>query len=188
MRVRRVVTGDDGQGRAVFASDEELTPVRLEYFPSTEFHRVWGSDLPVEVPNAGSPPPTPTYFPPPGGHRFGLVTFPPAGTTRDPDLDVPAALAEVERQLPGLMGHRESDAGESAGMHTTETVDIDVLLSGELILELDDGETRTLRPFDTVVQNGTRHRWRNPGTQPAVMAVFMLGARSAGEADSHGGH
>jgi len=31
------------------------------------------------------------------------------------------------------------------------------------------------------VQNGTRHRWRNRGTEPAVLAVFITGARRAGE-------
>ena len=31
-------------------------------------------------------------------------------------------------------------------------------------------------PGDTVVQNGTRHRWRNPFDEPCVMALFMVGA------------
>jgi mannose-6-phosphate isomerase-like protein (cupin superfamily) len=44
------------------------------------------------------------------------------------------------------------------------------------VLELDDGATVHLRPGDTVVQNGTRHRWSNPGTEPAVLAVFICGA------------
>jgi mannose-6-phosphate isomerase-like protein (cupin superfamily) len=55
-------------------------------------------------------------------------------------------------------------------------VDFEVVLSGEVILELDDGATVTLTPGDTVVQNGTRHRWRNPGAVPAVIAVFLCGA------------
>jgi hypothetical protein len=28
-----------------------------------------------------------------------------------------------------------------------------------------------------VVQNGTRHAWRNLGPEPATLAVVMLGAR-----------
>jgi quercetin dioxygenase-like cupin family protein len=62
-------------------------------------------------------------------------------------------------------------------MHTTETIDFEVILHGEVILELDDGAERLLRAGDTVVQNGTRHRWRNPGAEPALMAVVMVGAR-----------
>lgn len=179
--MRRVVTGDDVTGKAVFVSDEDVEPVRVAYFPRTAFTRLWGSDGPAALPTDGAAPDAKQYFPPSGGYRFGLVSFPPAGTTRPEDLDVPVALAEVERELPGLMGHRESDAGENAGMHTTDTVDFEVVLSGELTLELDDGATRTMRPFDTVVQNGTRHRWRNPGSEPAVVALFMVGAeRSEG--------
>jgi mannose-6-phosphate isomerase-like protein (cupin superfamily) len=172
-----VVTGNDDEGKAVFVADDEVPPVQVAYFPATEFHRLWGSDEWATAPNQGTLPSAQSYFPPESGYRFGLVTLPPAGTTRPAELDIAAATAEVERELPGLMSHRESDAGETAGMHTTQTVDFEVVLTGEIILELDDGAVRTLRPFDTVVQNGTRHRWRNPGPEPAVMAVFMVGAR-----------
>jgi hypothetical protein len=43
------------------------------------------------------------------------------------------------------------------------------------VLELDDGATVTLRPGDTVVQNGTRHRWSNAGDVPAVLAGCVWG-------------
>jgi hypothetical protein len=32
---------------------------------------------------------------------------------------------------------------------------------------------------DTVVQNGTRHRWKNPGDKPARMTIFICGAQHA---------
>ena len=38
------------------------------------------------------------------------------------------------------------------------------------------GATVHLHPGDTVVQNGTRHRWSNPGEVPVVIAVFLIGA------------
>ena len=62
------------------------------------------------------------------------------------------------------------------GMHTTATIDFEVVLAGNPVLELDDGAEVTLAPGDTVVQNGTRHRWHNRGTEPATMAVFIVGA------------
>ena len=52
------------------------------------------------------------------------------------------------------------------GMHTTDTVDYDVILSGELWMELDDGVEVHLKPGDCVIQNGTRHAWQNR-SQPA---------------------
>jgi quercetin dioxygenase-like cupin family protein len=65
---------------------------------------------------------------------------------------------------------------DAPGMHTTDTVDFEVVLSGEVVLELDDGAEVTLRAGDTVVQNGTRHAWRNRGDVPAVIAVGIIGA------------
>jgi len=35
-------------------------------------------------------------------------------------------------------------------------------------------------PWRPIVQNGTRHRWLNRGTAPAVMAVFIVGAHRGG--------
>jgi quercetin dioxygenase-like cupin family protein len=61
-------------------------------------------------------------------------------------------------------------------MHTTSTIDFEVVLEGEVWLELDDGKEVHLKPGDTVVQNGTRHAWRNHGTVPARLAVFLIGA------------
>jgi mannose-6-phosphate isomerase-like protein (cupin superfamily) len=115
-----------------------------------------------------------TYFPAVGGFRFGMFTLPPDGGRGVPeDLDIGAALNELEDLLPGLPQHMEPDA---PGMHTTATIDFEVVLSGSVVLELDDGATVRLEPGDTVVQNGTRHRWSNPGSVPATLAVFMVGA------------
>jgi len=64
-------------------------------------------------------------------------------------------------------------------MHTTDTIDFEVVLDGTIILELDDGAQVTLNLGDTVVQNGTRHRWKNPGDEPARLALFIVGASHA---------
>lgn len=174
MDVRRVVTGHDAQGKAVFVSDESVPPVVPSLLPGSEFHRLWGGDAAPHFPDEGSRPDDRSYFPPVGGFRFGFFTIPPDGGAGAPaDLDMGAALAELEEQLPGLAGHMEVD---NPGMHTTATVDFEVVLSGRVTLELDDGATVALEPGDTVVQNGTRHRWSNAGTEPAVLAVFICGA------------
>ena len=173
MDVRRVVTGHNGKGRAVFASDEIVPPVTLALLPGAEFHRLWGADEPSRFPDDGSPPSQVQYFPEVGGFRFGLFTIPPAGTEFPADLDITAALAELEESLPGMAAHADPS---DPGMHTTDTIDYGMVLSGEVVLELDDGVEKTLRPGDTVVQNGTRHRWHNRGSEPAVLAVTLIGA------------
>jgi mannose-6-phosphate isomerase-like protein (cupin superfamily) len=171
-----VVTGHDRDGKAVFASDQEVDPLTPALMPGWEIGRLWGADQAPTFPGDGGPTAQSSYFPPVGGYRFGLVTVPPATVSAPADLDLQAGLAEMEEMLPGLMGYVEPD---NPGMHTTDTIDFEVVLSGELILELDDGVETVLRPGDTVVQNGTRHRWANRGTEPAVFAVFMVGAHRA---------
>ncbi len=78
--------------------------------------------------------------------------------------------------VPGLAELFEPD---NPGMHTTPTVDYGVVLEGEIVLDLDAGETTLLRPGDVVVQNGTRHAWRNPGTRPATVFFVLIGTGDA---------
>jgi mannose-6-phosphate isomerase-like protein (cupin superfamily) len=178
MDVRRVVTGHDADGKAVFVSDERVPPIIPSLLPGNEFHRLWGADEAPQFPDDGSRPDAPQYFPPVGGFRFGLFTIPPDGGAGAPaHLDIHAALADLEEKLPGLAGHMEED---NPGMHTTATVDFEVVLSGSCTLELDDGATVDVGPGDTVVQNGTRHRWSNKGTEPCVLAVILIGAHHDG--------
>ena len=173
--VRRVVTGHDAGGKAVFASDEQVEPVTLGLMPGSEFHRLWGGDQAPTFPDDGAPPAQPTYFPPVGGFRFGMFTIPGAAAGHEaPQVDdIAAAMAEIDEKLPGMMRYMEPD---DPGMHTTDTIDFEVILSGSCVLELDDGASVTLHAGDTVVQNGTRHAWRNNGTETARLAVFICGA------------
>jgi len=170
--VRRVVTGHR-DGKAVFVSDAAVEPLTMALLPGSSFHRLWGGDSAPTFPDDGAAPAQPMYFPPVGGYRFGLFSVPPSGGGLPEGIDIAAALAEVETKLPGMMGHMEP---EDPGMHTTDTIDFEVVLAGEVVLELDDGAEVTLRPGDTVVQNGTRHRWSNPGSEPAVLFVALIGA------------
>jgi len=172
--VRRVVTGHDADGKAVFASDEVVPPITTGLSASSSFHVLWGGDDAPHFPDDGALPLFTTYFPPVGGFRFGMFTLPPHGEPGPgPDVDIAAAIAEMRRALPGMLDYMEPGA---PGMHTTDTIDFEVVLSGEVTLELDDGAVVHLRTGDTVVQNGTRHRWGNPGAEAARLAVFICGA------------
>jgi quercetin dioxygenase-like cupin family protein len=82
----------------------------------------------------------------------------------------------MEQIWPGMASHMEPD---NPGMHTTDSIDYEFVISGEVFLELDDGEEVHLKAGDTVVQNGTRHAWRNKGTEPYRMVVCLIGARRA---------
>jgi mannose-6-phosphate isomerase-like protein (cupin superfamily) len=175
MMVRRLVTGRDGAGKSVFVSDEPVEPIRPALMPGLEFVRLWGDDATPSLPTDGTSPTAPAFFPPAGGYRFAFVTIPPEGSSAPPaDLDVQQAIAKLNEELPGMMDHMEPD---NPGMHTTDTVDLDLVLSGEMDLELDDGAEVHLRPGDCVIQNGTRHAWHNRTSEPCRMLSILVGAR-----------
>lgn len=177
MDVRRVVTGQESGGKSVFVSDERVAPTTLSLLPGWEFHRVWGADSAVALPADGAEPDAPRYFPPSAGFRFAVFTVGPGGEQVVGDIDIEAALAELDEKLPGMAEEMEPD---DPGMHTTDTVDFDFVISGEVFLELDDGAEVHLRAGDCVVQNGTRHRWNNRSDEPCTIVVTLLGATRGG--------
>lgn len=174
MGTRRVVTGHSSAGKAIFASDEIVGAITSPLMPGFELLRLWGADGPVELPDDGSMPPHVTYFPPVGGFRFAVFTLPPdsASSSDAANIDFEAEAAALDAAAPGLMSPVEPD---NPGMHTTATVDFEYVVSGRCVLELDDGVTVELRTGDTVIQNGTRHAWRNPFDEPCRMVVALVG-------------
>jgi hypothetical protein len=94
------------------------------------------------LPNDGAEPPFKTWFPPDGGYRFELITLPPDGIPAPADVDKPQALAETKKLLPGLTDVMDP---KHPGWHSTDTIDLLYVVSGECILKLDSGETTTLR-------------------------------------------
>ena len=175
MQRRLVVTGQRPDGKAVIASDRLIDPLTVMLAPGSEFHPMWGADAPPALPQDGAKPATAAWFPPPGGFRFTLLTLPPDGAVAPPD-DLASALDEAARKLPGML---EAVDAEHPHMHTTDTVDFVVILSGLLWLEVDDGHEVELRKGDSLVQNGTRHAWHNRASEPCEMIAATIGARRA---------
>jgi naringenin degradation protein FdeH len=66
-------------------------------------------------------------------------------------------------------------------MHRTETIDYGIVLAGEVVLVLDDGNETALGAGDVVVQRGTDHAWVNPGDEPARMAFVLVDGRFTDE-------
>ena len=176
-KIRRVVTGHNSRGKSVFVSDgpptREVTFKRLKGFAIIG---AWATDHGMTA-LPGSDDPTKrmtTFVPGHGGTRLAITIFPPAlrGNARR-KAPPPPTRAEMLAKLPGLA---ESMEGSDVGMHTTDTVDYDIIMSGDLWLELDDGAEVHLKPGDIVVQNGTRHAWHNRGAKPCVMYSVLVGA------------
>jgi quercetin dioxygenase-like cupin family protein len=190
--VRRVVTGHSGERSAV-AGDHLVEPVVVSALPGYSWHRIWSQDQPPAarggrdyreaMEGQQGPPPGAgqAHFPPPGGLRFTIYTVPPQGTGPAAERTAGAGR-ELERALPGRSRYME--AGQD-GMHRTPTLDLICVLSGDVWLELDDGAIH-LHQGDCVVQNGTRHAWRNRSDAPCSMAVVLIGASQPGRGNEHG--
>ncbi|SRR6266540_1009770 len=176
MQVRRVVTGHE-DGRAVVVTDGYVEPITLSMIPGVEFFEVWSEKGSRSVPRKGPFPDVPRFFPDSDEVVFRFVTIPPESYEAAEDVDRDAALQEAMAKAPRLVQHLEP---ENPGMHTTDSVDFGIVVSGEVDLELDDGAEVRLTPGTCVVQNGTRHAWRNRSSESALIAFVLLGAtRSA---------
>ena len=60
-------------------------------------------------------------------------------------------------------------------MHQTDTLDYVVILSGEVYLVMEQGET-LLKPGDIVIQCATNHAWSNRSTEPCTQLAILLEA------------
>lgn len=175
--LRRIVTGHDTNGTSTVALD--APPPRSDayrHIPGLVSRLVWSTEPAQTIPFDGADP-TPgvsSFVPAVSGTRFLVVTFPPDSVFCAPGFDSQAAIAENFAISPGLAERFEAD-----GMHATPTVDYGIVLEGEIWLELDEGRAALLRKHDVVVQNGTRHAWRNRSDRPATLAFVLIGARNS---------
>lgn len=180
---RRALTGRDGTGKSVFKSFGATSQiVTFDSSPGVAYYEMYATD---GVPSVTGQEPDPMLtkkgsFPAPGATLFRLVQFaprPPTGSKPDP-RGYEKFLEELAQKVPGMAEHFERD---TPGMHTSDSVDYGIVIRGEMFLELDDGKTVHLRQGDCVVQNGTRHRWRNPLSEPCLMAFVLIGAKRSGQ-------
>jgi hypothetical protein len=171
---RRVVTGHRG-AKATVLSDGPLVTYHFKNIPGFEHTYVWTTDGALEADPGQIDAALPkSALPPARGSLVQIVTFPPAEARVRNPADPRAIAQEYRARLPGLAETFEPDGSQ---MHVTATIDYALLLDGELWLELDDSETVHLVAGDIVVQQATRHGWRNKSGRPATIAFFMLGAR-----------
>jgi len=156
MKQRRVVAGiRDGKE---FLEEEEIESVRAVNVEITPIFRTNG--VPT-VPNDGRGLPRAKSPADLGFPGAGSVI---AGTLRVPPHTSVAAHAEETRR------------DDRPGHHASDSVDVDVVIEGELIYEADDGSVVTLKQGDWIIKYGTVHAWHNRTAKPAVMAFFGLGA------------
>lgn len=172
--VRRVVTGHDASGKAIVLTDGEPPHItRPPQQPGLAFYELWNTrDCPAPVAATEA---EPTDFhrdtaPPKSGTVIRIVDIPPEGR-QGPDFD-----KETARKLFEHVGLGENAEHTIPGrhplMHRTESIDYGVVLEGQIVLLLDEGEV-VLERGDMVVQRGTIHAWTNR-TDRITRMLFVL--------------
>ena len=177
MQVRRVVTGIGPEGSSGIVADGPAPrAVAFETVPGFAAALLWSTRADAAV-GPGAPQDDSarvSFLPAVGETRLMIVRFPPDAVMMRADFDAAAFGAEFARNVPGLAETFEID---HPGVHTTDSVDYDVVLDGEIVLELDDGQEVALRSHDVAIQNGTRHAWRNRSDRPATRLFVLVGVK-----------
>jgi quercetin dioxygenase-like cupin family protein len=112
----------------------------------------------------------------PAGSRFVSIhaspVVPASNTAPFPELSTalprcpPSGVVFCTTDIP---------AGASAPMHRTQSIDYGVVISGEIVLSLDNGEEKTVKAGEFMVQRGANHAWHNRTQETCRIAVVMVG-------------
>jgi len=146
--IRRIITSHDAKGKAIFASDDTLTPV--------------------------DPLTAPLFTAPTAESSFGVIQI---HRTRSFPADNLRSIKEPHKTLVPLADTKgpscrvfDIPPSERGWMHRTQSLDYCVVLKGELVLITDGGAEKVVREHDVVVVRGTNHEWVNRGN--VVARVF----------------
>ena len=160
---RRIVTGHDENGRAIIQEDGPVPRFqRIGGDTGPMFHEVWNTRAtPVPIDAASGEPDEAgiQLAPPPNGTRIRVLDIPPDGDNLK-DLTPDQARAHFAEIGAGDASSHTGAGSKHAHMHRTETIDYGIVLEGEIVLIVDEGET-TVRAGDIVIQRGTNHGWAN---------------------------
>jgi mannose-6-phosphate isomerase-like protein (cupin superfamily) len=173
MVIRQIVTGVLA-GEPRIASDGPARMFELPPGAPISVADVWGADYVPGMPGDGQRPAYRNYFPGPAGFRVIVIEWRPVAEVSAEDR-----AEYVARRDSILIGYAEdSIAGSEPGQHATATVDVGVVLEGELTLVVGD-DIVTLAAGEWTVQNGTMHQWQNRTNRPCRAAFFVVGAAPA---------
>jgi mannose-6-phosphate isomerase-like protein (cupin superfamily) len=176
---RRVVTGHDGRGRSVVASDGPPGNERGSLF------ELWATNaMPADNvdPTDAAAARDVILQPDSNGTIFRFFEVAPEGQlpgVEDRRRRWESQLAAMSADERAAATAQRPDVSRHPAMHRTATVDYVVLLRGEVTMLLDEGEVE-LKPFDVVVQRGTNHGWINHGDETALLAGVLVDAVPAG--------
>lgn len=179
LKFNRIVTANSKDGQSYILHNAPPETVVVQPGRALTFFELWETDGPLAS-NEGSEDTGARpvrHHPPHGGTRFRMVELLPDQQSRASDVDtdfdkIDAAGIQVE-------------GAKDPTMHRNETVDYNIILSGEVVAVTDHDEA-LLRAGDVLIQRGTAHTWHNRSDQPCVFASVMVSAAPLGMFTAHG--
>jgi len=173
--VRRVVTGHDQTGKAIVISDEPapfaISNAQRPGYVSTDIWRTNATPAPITA-----KPDEPTLgprrqLPEKNGTVIRINRVMPEGD------EMRSMTPEQSKRIFAALGNEQASTFGKSGrhplMHRTETVDYEVILSGEIYCILDDSEV-LLKTGDILVQSGTNHAWSNRSNGPCEIMFILI--------------
>ena len=168
---RRIITIDDNEGKSVAIADgpspdQRTDPARPGYVTERMWVTTGSPSMIGEFRDAALGPHT--IEPPRNGTVCRIVTFPP-----DDAFKGKVGAAEVAAFFEAMGSPGASTYSPKAPhpyMQKTRTLDLCLVLEGEITLVLDTEEVH-LKAGDTVVQRGTNHAWSNRSNRDYVVAI-----------------
>lgn len=162
--IRRIVTGHDASGTAIFDDDREL--------PAFAWTTASMSNDPLASASDISPP-----------DPYKDVSFVNIFRTSGFPAHVQGPWDETNRKpvpLSDAVGTTlrvvDLPPGAAAPMHRTISLDFGVVLKGEVVCGLDEGAEKVCKEGDVVVQRGTIHAWYNRTEAPARILFVLVPA------------
>lgn len=176
--LRRIVTGHNAEGRSIFLEDgpspAQKTVADRPGYRVTNLWRTLGGG------SAHAPDSIAAHqgvLPPAGGSVLRIIEWP-------AEPEDPAELRRLMDKTFAAMypdAHRDVKPGEHPGMHTTNTVDYAIVLEGEIVAIMDEGET-VMRQGEVLIQRGTAHAWANRSGKPVKVAFILVDSSLAAPA------
>lgn len=151
-KFRRIVTGHDAAGKAIFTEDTVCANVKCLFGMSNHTNTELWKSVEMPVDNSGEP-----------NDNIGdnLSTPPPGNGTVIRVVEFPAACAELSKVV----------------MHRTPTLDYAYVIKGEIAAVLDDGVEKVMKAGDVLIQRGTNHGWINRAPEPCAVLFVLIDAK-----------
>jgi mannose-6-phosphate isomerase-like protein (cupin superfamily) len=154
-KFRRIVTGHNQAGEAIFVEDEVCANRHaIKNIPTFATTELWKTSM-APVDNSDIQPVDSAagafvLNPPASGSVFRIVEFVPDRVWKDDDY------------VPDMM-------------HRTPSLDYAYVIRGEIYAVLDKQE-KLMREGDVLIQRGTNHAWANRSSEPCVVLFVLIDA------------